>query len=91
MSGRWMPARTTRPNEVLCSSSQTPSSTTATTAEQQQPIAREQEVAEDDRAFQRRGGIDADSGAAPQMMRISCSATMARPKVTSRLRIGSAV
>ena len=37
------------------------------------------------------GGIDADSGAAPQMMRIACSATMASPKVTSRLRIGSAV
>jgi len=29
MSGRWMPARTTRPNEVLCSNSQTPVSTTA--------------------------------------------------------------
>ena len=39
----------------------------------------------------RPAGIDADSGAAPQMMRISCSATIARPKVTSRLRIGSAV
>ena len=32
MSGRWMPARTTRPKEVLCIKSQTPSSTTATTA-----------------------------------------------------------
>ena len=29
-------------------------------------------------------------GAAPQTMRISCSVIMARPKVTSRLRIGSA-
>ena len=37
------------------------------------------------------GGMVADSGAAPQRMRISCSATIARPKVTSRLRIGSAV
>ena len=37
------------------------------------------------------GGIDADSGGAPQMMRIACSATIARPNVTSRLRIGSAV
>ena len=54
MSGRWMPARTTRPNEVLCSSSQTPSSTTATTARMQQAVAREQEVAENDRAAKRR-------------------------------------
>ncbi len=37
------------------------------------------------------GGIEADNGDAPQMMRIACSATIARPKVTSRLRIGSAV
>jgi hypothetical protein len=32
MSGCWMPARTTRPNEVLCNSSQMPISTAATTA-----------------------------------------------------------
>ena len=37
------------------------------------------------------GGIVADKGAAPHTMRIACSATIARPKVTSRLRIGSAV
>src|SRR5512134_330610 len=32
MSGRWIPARTTRPKEVRCSSSQMPASTIATTA-----------------------------------------------------------
>ena len=37
------------------------------------------------------GGIVDGSGAAPQIMRMSCSTTIARPKVTSRLRIGSAV
>ena len=35
-------------------------------------------------------GIDAGSGAAPQTMRITCSATIARPKVNSKPRIGSA-
>ena len=34
---------------------------------------------------------EAGSGAEPQAIRIACSATMASPKVTSRLRIGSAV
>ena len=37
------------------------------------------------------GGIEAGNGAAPHIMRIACSVTMARPNVTSRLRIGSAV
>jgi hypothetical protein len=36
-------------------------------------------------------GIDAGRGAAPQAMRMSCSATIARPKVTSSERMGSAV
>ncbi|MNT90230.1 hypothetical protein D3C72_2310940 [compost metagenome] len=36
------------------------------------------------------GGMVEDSGAEPQNMRRACSATMARPKVTSRLRMGSA-
>ena len=36
-------------------------------------------------------GTDAGSGGYPQMMRIACSATIASPNVTSRLRIGSAV
>ena len=32
-----------------------------------------------------------DSGAEPQTMRIACSTTIARPNVTSSVRIGSAV
>ena len=32
-----------------------------------------------------------DSGAEPQMMRNACSTTMARPKVTSSVRMGSDV
>ena len=58
-------------------------------AQQQEAIAREQEVADDDRALQACGMV-CGSGGAPQMMRIACSATIASPKVTSRLRIGSA-
>ena len=48
-----MPARTTRPNEVLCSSSQTPTQDRGDDGEDQQAIAREQEVAEEDRAAKR--------------------------------------
>ena len=54
MSGRWMPARTTRPNEVLCSNSQTPSSTAGNHRQQHHAVAREQEVADDDRAAKHR-------------------------------------
>jgi hypothetical protein len=35
------------------------------------------------------GGIENESGGAPKIMRSDCSATMARPKVSSSERIGS--
>ena len=59
--------------------------------EEQQPIAREQEVAEEHRAASAPAASTPTAARAPQMMRIACSATMASPNVTSRLRIGSAV
>src|SRR6267154_89660 len=62
ISGRWMPARTTRPNEVLCSNSQIPSSTAATTARISRRY-RENRKSPTMTEPRKIGGIEADKGA----------------------------
>ncbi len=88
MSGFWMPARMTRPKDVRLSSSQIDARIASTTPSITRRYFENSSGPSSTPPFSADGSV-CDSGAAPQIIRIVCSATIASPKVTSRLRIGS--
>ena len=62
---------------------------TAATDEHHEAVLRIDEVAEEELAAQESAASRRASGEAPKIMRKPCSATIARPKVSSSERIGS--